>query len=293
MRGEASHIVRRQEKTSRSRRRNETVAGTEQGTREDIFALSSRARSYYRHTWCNILSPSSSRRFAAFFFGPGTTSRRLMLLGMRQAVHRHSARNRTRERPRDKEKERDEERQSERVRVHVAREGDMNCEGEDDRMLPKFVRSLGDDTTVPPYSGSLTLLISPPCVEGSSLRSLREGRKEEREREREMRRRVRWLAIVTSIIVVDLYVSSRISRGFHLILSLSFFRRNIAITAHENSYDRTQPASSLPRRNRSSFCRRSASRATWRSRGRTCLDLEAGTGGRYRLMGSIKAKSHF
>lgn len=58
--------------------------------REDVFALSSRARSYYRHTWCNIL-PLIFASVRGFLLWPWRdfTLVRLTLLGMRQAVHRH------------------------------------------------------------------------------------------------------------------------------------------------------------------------------------------------------------
>lgn len=77
--------MRRQGKT-RWKRGNETGERTEP---ERTFL-------HYRHvhglitgTRGVIFSPSSSRRFAAFFFGLGATSRRLTPLGTRQAVHCH------------------------------------------------------------------------------------------------------------------------------------------------------------------------------------------------------------
>lgn len=50
-----------------------------------IFALSSRARSYYWHTWCNIL-PLIFASVRGFLLWPW---RDFTLLGMRQAVHCH------------------------------------------------------------------------------------------------------------------------------------------------------------------------------------------------------------
>lgn len=75
-----------------------------------------------------IFSPSSSRRFAAFFLGPGATSRRLTPLGMRQAVHCHGEK--------------------------------WRAEGRaDDRMLPKFAKSREDDTSILTTPESRTLSI--------------------------------------------------------------------------------------------------------------------------------------
>lgn len=95
------------------------MAGTGQGTERTFL--------HYRHVRGLITGtrgviffpPSSSRRFAAFFFGLGTTSRRLMLLGMRQAVHRHSTTNtKVREKTRvtKREGEIEEERELENIR---------------------------------------------------------------------------------------------------------------------------------------------------------------------------------
>lgn len=55
-----------------------------------IFALSSRARSYYWHTWCNIL-PLIFASVRGFLLWPW---RDFTLLGMRQAVHCHDSKRR-------------------------------------------------------------------------------------------------------------------------------------------------------------------------------------------------------
>lgn len=89
--GGESLAVRRQEKTKWKR-------GNKAGEWDEE---TKRAFLHYRHvrglitgTRGVIFSPSSSRRFAAFFFGPGATPRRFTLLGMRQAVHRRRQRRR-------------------------------------------------------------------------------------------------------------------------------------------------------------------------------------------------------
>lgn len=86
--GWRSSVERRQGKT-RWKRGNETGERTEA---ERTFLHYRHVRGLITGTRGVIFSPSSSRRFAAFFFGPGATSRRLTPLGIRQAVHCHGGR---------------------------------------------------------------------------------------------------------------------------------------------------------------------------------------------------------
>lgn len=85
----------------------------DRGTWEDIFALSSRARSYYRHTWCNIL-PLIFASVRGFLLRP-----------RRDFTSTHAVRDAT--------------------GGSLATAG---VEAEDDRMLPKFTKSREDDTSI-------------------------------------------------------------------------------------------------------------------------------------------------
>lgn len=85
-RDEKAFVMRRQEKI-RQKKGNETAEWD--GGSERTFLHYRHVRGLITGTRGVIFSPSSSHRFAAFFFGSGATSRRLTLLGMRQAVHCH------------------------------------------------------------------------------------------------------------------------------------------------------------------------------------------------------------
>jgi hypothetical protein len=123
--------VRRQGKT-RWERGNE--AGEQDGAREDIFALSSRARSYYRHTWCNIL-PLIFASVRGFLLRP-----------RRDFTSTHAVRDATGGSLPRRWWRRRSWRESVCVRW-VGGEGGGE-EGEDDRMLPKFAKSREDDTSI-------------------------------------------------------------------------------------------------------------------------------------------------
>lgn len=87
------------------------------GTWEDIFALSSRARSYYRHTWCNIL-PLIFASVRGFLLRP-----------RRDFTSTHAVRDAT-------------------GGSLPRREWRAEGRAEDDRMLPKFAKSREDDTSI-------------------------------------------------------------------------------------------------------------------------------------------------
>lgn len=87
------------------------------GTWENIFALSSRARSYYRHTWCNIL-PLIFASVRGFLLRP-----------RRDFTSTHAVRDAT-------------------GGSLPRREWRVEGRAENDRMLPKFAKSREDDTSI-------------------------------------------------------------------------------------------------------------------------------------------------
>lgn len=246
---------RRREKEGMKKLRRETTrenkveegkreAREQDGAWEDIFALSSRARSYYRHTWCNIL-PLIFASVRGFLPWP-----------RRDFTSTHTVRDAT----------------GGSLPRRRGGEVESGWQRADDRMLPKFTKSREDDTSI---LATLSPSPNPAPFRFRSRRSLRSREKFARRSGVALRARDRAAGIArrhsASALLSTCFRAASANPGYRPFVSRNNGFRTQGLLAATVAFFLRLDRSSLARTTESpSPCVASDSRGT-------CFDLEAVT----------------